>query len=134
MRGCFFVNCDTIDAKWATLEAFLVIFKAFCLSVCTKPDNFDLDIYYDGKNPPLKEKSNQICKFYHELCIGSAQHHSILLQISPPLIISNLFPPPNLLQLYFIYNVSGRGSTLRPATPLKPKHTFFHFRVILQVF
>jgi len=33
MRGCFFVNCDTIDAKWATLEAFLVIFKAFCLSV-----------------------------------------------------------------------------------------------------
>lgn len=53
MRGCFFVNCDTIDAKWATLEAFLVIFKAFCLSVClcTKPDNFDLDIYYDGKKP-----------------------------------------------------------------------------------
>ena len=67
MRGCFFVNCDTIDAKWATLEAFLVIFKAFCLSVCTKPDNFDLDIYYDGKKPPLKEKSNQICKFYHQI-------------------------------------------------------------------
>ena len=73
MRGCFFVNCDTIDAKWATLEAFLVIFKALfvCLFVL-KPDNFDLDIYYDvgkKKKPSLKEKSNQICKFYHMNCV-----------------------------------------------------------------
>ena len=62
MRGCFFVNCDTIDAKWATLEAFLVIFKALfvCLFVL-KPDNFDLDIYYDGKKKKtLYWKKNQI--------------------------------------------------------------------------
>jgi len=69
-----------------------LLFVCFCL--CTKPDNFDLDIYYDGKKEtPLKEKSNQICKFYHELCIGSAQHHSILLQISPPFDNIESIPP-----------------------------------------
>ena len=73
MRGCFFVNCDTIDAKWATFGSLPGDSQGLfvCLFVL-KPDNFDLDIYYDGKkkkNPLLKEKSNQICKFYHMNCV-----------------------------------------------------------------
>jgi len=52
------------------LEAFLVIQGLFVCLFVLKPDNFDLDIYYDGKKKtPLKEKSNQICKFYHMNCV-----------------------------------------------------------------
>ena len=64
------------------------------------------------------------------MCIGfSATLFNSFANFCHLLIISNLLPPPNLVQLNFIYNVCGCGLTLSLATPLKAQAHIFSISV-----
>ena len=87
-----------MQVKWATLEAFLVIFKAFVLfmSLMNLTQHFDLDILW-WKN--AEKKSNQICKFYHQITSCTRISATIFFsnlkkkKKAQHMLISNRYPP-----------------------------------------